>query len=92
VHWIACLAHADCHTLTPLPSLLQFWHYFWPSVIGVLPGIVMFVYLGTLAKNLTELLSQDNSMASTPKTGGHTGLAEAKVLLQGTSACTQPSY
>lgn len=37
-------------------SSLPFWQYLWPSVVGILPGIFLYVYLGTLAKNITEVM------------------------------------
>lgn len=48
-------------------SSLPFSQYFWPSTIGILPTTVVFVYLGTLAKDLTALM-QHETEASPPKT------------------------
>ncbi len=35
------------------------WDYFWASWIGMFPGTVMYVYLGTAARNLADLVSGD---------------------------------
>lgn len=39
--------------LTSLP----FWQYLWPSMLGCLPGSVLYVYLGTQAKDLRDAMT-----------------------------------
>lgn len=36
-------------------------HFFWPSLFGVLPTIVLFVWLGTLARDITDVVTGDTS-------------------------------
>eukprot|EP00877_Chromochloris_zofingiensis_P004762 jgi/Chrzof1/14287/Cz08g31390.t1 len=48
-------------------SSLPFSHYFWPSVFGIIPGILLYVYLGTLAVDITQVIS-DKGMSSAPAT------------------------
>jgi len=35
---------------------IQFWDYTWSSAIGMLPQSVLFVYIGTAAKNLSDII------------------------------------
>lgn len=34
---------------------VSFWRYFWATALGMLPGSVMYVYLGTAARSLTAI-------------------------------------
>lgn len=55
-------------TLLPMPyTVLQFSHYFWPSVLGIVPGLIIYVWLGSLAADVTEAVAGGGM--STPPAG-----------------------
>eukprot|EP00878_Enallax_costatus_P004668 GHUV01004916.1.p1 GENE.GHUV01004916.1~~GHUV01004916.1.p1 ORF type:complete len:449 (+),score=138.08 GHUV01004916.1:667-2013(+) len=47
-------------------SSLPFSHYFWPSVCGIVPGLVIYVWLGSLASDVTSAISQGGTAAAPP--------------------------
>lgn len=44
---------------TSVCAILQFWHYFFSSAFGILPGTCLYVYFGSLAKNIQEISDGD---------------------------------
>jgi hypothetical protein len=50
---------------------LQFGHYFWPSVVGIMPSLIIYVWLGSLAADVTEAVAGGG--VSTPPAGEHRG-------------------
>jgi hypothetical protein len=46
--------------------LLQFSHYFWPSVFGIIPGLIIYVWLGSLAADVTEAMAGHSSVRAPP--------------------------
>lgn len=66
---------------------VQFSHYFWPSVFGIIPGILLYVYLGTLAVDITQVIS-DKGMSSAPATG-MLGLAACQMMLLSANSCAR---
>lgn len=51
---------------------LQFSHYFWPSVIGIVPGLIIYVWLGSLAIDVTAAFAGEGV---TPPPAGMTTAA-----------------
>ncbi len=50
---------------------LPFLHYFWPSVVGIAPGIAVFVYGGALITDLSDVTHSDGlANATTPQGEG----------------------
>lgn len=45
----------------------QFSHYFWPSVVGIMPSLIIYVWLGSLAADVTEAVAGGGM--STPPAG-----------------------
>lgn len=45
----------------------QFSHYFMPSVVGIVPGLIIYVWLGSLAADVTEAVAGGG--VSTPPAG-----------------------
>ncbi len=44
---------------------VSFWEYSWSSSVGVLPGMAVFIYLGSLAQSLMDLRSNQPRLSST---------------------------
>lgn len=63
LHWCDFVPPA----MMPLPYCLQFGHYFWPSVVGIVPGLIIYVWLGSLAADVTEAVAGGGM--STPPAG-----------------------
>jgi hypothetical protein len=63
-HTTACLLCCDPDAVC---AGLQFSHYFWPSVVGIVPGLIIYVWLGSLAADVTEAVAGGGM--STPPAG-----------------------
>lgn len=40
---------------------VRFWHYFFATAVGMLPGIALYVYIGTLVGNLAQVGAENRS-------------------------------
>jgi uncharacterized membrane protein YdjX (TVP38/TMEM64 family) len=38
-------------------AALQFSHYWWPSVFGIIPSLIIYIYLGSLAADVSSAIS-----------------------------------
>jgi uncharacterized membrane protein YdjX (TVP38/TMEM64 family) len=64
---------------------VQFGHYFWPSVVGIMPSLIIYVWLGSLAADVTEAVAGGG--VSTPPAGEHRGLWGLLLLLLHCCCC-----
>lgn len=44
---------------------LQFWHYTIASAVAIIPGTVLYVYLGSLVSNISDLTSGEATKGTT---------------------------
>ncbi|KAF6253530.1 snare associated Golgi protein-domain-containing protein [Scenedesmus sp. NREL 46B-D3] len=47
-------------------SSLPFLHYWWPSVFGIIPSLVIYIYLGSLAADVSSAISGGGAHAAPP--------------------------
>jgi hypothetical protein len=52
--------------LLVLLLLLQFSHYWWPSVFGIIPSLIIYIYLGSLAADVSSAISGGGAHAAPP--------------------------
>lgn len=53
---------------------LPFSHFFWPSVVGIAPGIAVFVWGGDLIKDLSDVAHAEGALANAAPPAGACGL------------------
>lgn len=77
---LACCCALSAPAALSLPCCpTQFSHYFWPSVIGIVPGLIIYVWLGSLAADVTEAVAGGG--VSTPPAGERVGWVVVEVAL-----------
>eukprot|EP00882_Tetradesmus_deserticola_P017294 GHRQ01018524.1.p1 GENE.GHRQ01018524.1~~GHRQ01018524.1.p1 ORF type:complete len:383 (+),score=132.56 GHRQ01018524.1:91-1239(+) len=47
-------------------SSLPFLHYWWPSVVGIVPSLIIYIYLGSLAADVSSAISGGGAHAAPP--------------------------
>jgi hypothetical protein len=86
VLWLFCVgdnhAHRHCYKVVCLLLLLlQFSHYWWPSVFGIIPSLIIYIYLGSLAADVSSAISGGGGHAAPPAGGWPSISSSLKIVL-----------
>lgn len=44
---------------------IKFWDYAWSSAVGMVPSTILFAYIGTAAKNIADIVNNQNKYLAT---------------------------